>query len=771
MTIMSHSLSFSCESESRLLEALASLNQISGAINRIGAEEVISSTDSLQLIVESAIRVVPGSSAVIYTYDERRGIFERESRVAASLKQTEGQTGSKGQDGGIPADDFPRPNGIGTRAIQQRRILVSYEQSDVDVHPYHAARGVKVVGAFPLIVADQRVGVLYIYLHEARPFTRLELLMLENFANQAAMTIYHTQQLARMRRNLARKEEELRHLRRAGMLISSRLKLEETLEAILQLALEMTDAHYGIFRLLDKSGKHLVTHVYAGDALKKPRTEAIPLDSNSIMAYVARTRQSVLIHDLQSEPWVTMYYPLDTDLHMRSELAVPLIDASGRLEGVLNLESPEVGAFDEDDRHLLEFLGIYAVNTIQEMRLLNAVEEASRRLFSQPYEQVLAFLTEAACDLLNVQSSALWLRQENELVLAASTGGVHSERLPLEGSLAGLAVLSREAVISDDVANDPRFYRHDLAKEQGWRRALIVPLLGGEEKQPIGAFGILDTLPTFASPADLEYPTWRDWDRKVLTFLAHYAVLTVQKERHQRALRAAEEQHSVAEMFAAMGDIASNLLHYLNNKVGMIPVRVQSIQEKRSSLLEEDSYLARNLEEIQRCAMEAMQTVRENLFHLHPIWLEPTFVSACLNEAIHSIKLPAEIEIRIDGIQSLPPVVAARQSLIFVFANLLENASDAMQGRGLIEIRGQTKADWIEITVSDSGPGIPPALADRIFELNFSGRNPARPGKLGFGLWWIKMLMTRLGGSIELDLSVPRGASFRLRLPRYKEAS
>ncbi len=108
-----------------------------------------------------------------------------------------------------------------------------------------------------LIVVEQVVGVLYVYLREDRPFSRLELLMLDNFVNQAAMAIYHTRRLASMRRDLARKEDELNRLNRAGMLISSRLKLEETLESILQLALDMTDAHYGIFRLLDRSGENL----------------------------------------------------------------------------------------------------------------------------------------------------------------------------------------------------------------------------------------------------------------------------------------------------------------------------------------------------------------------------------------------------------------------------------------------------------------------------------------------------------------------------------
>ena len=126
------------------------------------------------------------------------------------------------------------------RTIQRRRRILSYEEPDLDVHPYHAARGVKAVACFPLIVAEQAVGVLYIYLFEEREFTHLEQLMLDNFVNQAAMAIYNARRLAGIRRDLARKQEELNRLRRAALLISSRLRLEETLESILQLALEVT---------------------------------------------------------------------------------------------------------------------------------------------------------------------------------------------------------------------------------------------------------------------------------------------------------------------------------------------------------------------------------------------------------------------------------------------------------------------------------------------------------------------------------------------------
>ena len=205
------------ETETRLLKALASLNQISNTINHIGSGDVISSADSLQLIVESAILVVPGSSAVIYTFDELHGKFELMSRVSAEPEGIE-----------VPPspnvdDDHPRPNGIGIRTILRRRSVLSYQEPDLEVHPYHSSLGVKAVGCFPLIVVDQVVGVLYVYLHEERHFTQLELLMLDNFVNQAAMAIYHARRLADVHRDLRRKEEELSRLHRAGMLISSRL--------------------------------------------------------------------------------------------------------------------------------------------------------------------------------------------------------------------------------------------------------------------------------------------------------------------------------------------------------------------------------------------------------------------------------------------------------------------------------------------------------------------------------------------------------------------
>jgi signal transduction histidine kinase len=269
----------------------------------------------------------------------------------------------------------------------------------------------------------------------------------------------------------------------------------------------------------------------------------------------------------------------------------------------------------------------------------------------------------------------------------------------------------------------------------------------------------------FSANDDASHFIESEWDKKVLTCLAYYAALAVQHASHQDELRAAQEQRAVAETFAAIGDIAANVLHNLNNKVGTIPVRIQGIRDKSRSALAADSYLNTNLNEIERSANEAMESVRDNLSHLRPITLADVNVARCVTSAVEAAKLPPEIRVELHGLAELPPVAAAYRSLSLVFTNLLDNARDAMQGAGSISISGTAGGDWVEILLADSGPGITPELHDRIFELSYSGRGQARGSKLGFGLWWVKSLLARLEGSIAVESDGEHGATFRIRLP------
>jgi signal transduction histidine kinase len=747
-TMLGSSASTHAENDALLLAALARAVEIGASINRLGPADPAGVQATLRLIVESAIAIAPDVSAVIYTYDARRRAFDPASRVAA------------GERADASVDDFPRPAGLGVRAVGQLRPVLSYEEPDLAIHPAKTAAGAQVVACLPLVVAEQAVGALYVYRRQARPFTQLELLLLHNFVNQAAMAISHAGRLAGVQADLARKEEELRRLRHAGLLISSRTRLDETLEAILQMALEVTGARYGILRLADKGGQNLIAAAIVGERLGRPAIEALPLNATSIMGYVGVTRQPLCIPDVRVPPWSRIYYPLDRALEMRAELAVPLIGASGRLIGVLNLESPAVGAFSEADSHLLQSLATQAVIAIQEVRLLDALQETAERLLTQPAQQVLEHLVALACELLGGSASAIWLLSDETLTLAAASAGhVRGDRLTLHESLTGQAILTRGCVTCADVRAEPRFGWPHLAQAQGWTRALIVPLLSASDREPVGAFSV------YGAANDEGRFAASDWDKKILGILAHYAALAVRNAESQAALQTAQEQRATAETFAAVGDIAANLLHRLNNKVGAIPVRVEGIEDKCAAALAVDPYLAANLHQIGQSGREAMEAVRYSLAHLQPMPLAPVGVAQCVADALASSHLPPGVQVEVVGLADLPPVSAHARGLTFVFNNLLENAAEAMGERGKVEIRGSTRRGWVEVSVSDSGPGIPPELRSRIFELNFSGPRRARPDKLGFGLWWVRTLMTRLGGTIAVESDGRHGASFRLRLP------
>lgn len=721
-----------------LLSVLENLNRIGRAINQIGAEASENEHAVLQQIVESAIQVIPGSAAVIFTYNEAQKSFDPQSRVSAG-EFVQGLAGEK-----------PRPKGFGFRAIEQKRPILSYEEVDLDIDPVKRKQGAQTLVCFPLIVAREPVGVLYVYLKEERRFTRLELLMLENFTNQAAMALYQAHHLANVSRDLARKEEQMARLQRASMIISSRLRLEETLEAILQMALEVTNAQYGIFRLLDPVRNVLVTRAYAGEGLGHPFVQELPLDQPSISAWVVKNRQSVLIPDLTAQPWSKIYFPLDANLSMKSELAVPLISSSGRLEGVLNLESPRKNAFSEEDRLLLQSLATHAVIAIHEVRLLDALQEISQLLLTQPEEVVLKRLVSLAKDLLDSLVCGIWMLDEQRLILRVAES---EEKISLKFIVPEISeILNSEKEIFQIPAES---FLMEIPQELP-ASAWVVPIGSLPE---YGAGGILLVYPVFAKGAENE------WEKKVLSLLAHYAEMAIFFSSHQKELRQAQEQRSVAEMFAAVGDIATNLLHQLNNKIGTIPVRIQSIQDRRQELLSQDPYLSNHLEEIERSATEAMRIVRKNLSHLHPVQIVPVNLATCIQEAIQMANLGAEIEVQVENLQNLPEIAGAQYNLALAFANLLENASHAMEGRGKIIISGSQSSSWVEVVVRDFGPGIPPEMHQRIFELNFSSGSPSHAGKLGFGLYWVKALMIRLGGSVDVESDGMSGTAFRLRFP------
>jgi signal transduction histidine kinase/GAF domain-containing protein len=724
---------------------LAHLAQVGAALSQVSAGEARGASAVLQLIQDNAALDIPGAALHIYPHDGNWSDFNPGDYPPPGPASSS-----------APLDEH-LARSLASRAIERKQRVIVEPGSNPAILP---SQELEAVACWPLFVAGKLQGLLFAQLRPPRPFTESELLILENYAQLSGLALSAIQQSSTGQQETARRERELRRLRRAGMLISSKSSLKGTLEIILRMALEVTEAQYGIFRLVDESGTNLVTLAIAGDNLGKPAVEMLPIDGNSIMGIVALQREPLIIPDLSQEPWRDVYYPFDRELVMLSELAVPLIGASGRLEGVLNLESPHLSAFSKQDRYILQIFATQAVIAIQEARLLSTLREISELLLLQPLHEYHQTLVARACDLLNVSTSHIWLRDQAELLLQA--GPVlepPGRRIPLSDPFWGLAVRSGQPVFCAEgcvgFLDNPAYPVPML--ETGF--ALAMPLLPGEEQGPLGVFSI-------ANPSsELHDEDQAEWYKKVLSILGYYALLAIQYHTHQETLRSVQEQKALAETFAAVGDLSVNLMHSLNNKIGTIPVRVESIQAKSRPALEADPYLAQNLEEIQRNAAEAIKIVQENLFHLRPIQLTPVTVAECVQEALSSIQLPPGVRFETQGLEDLPPVLAGRKRLAFVFANLIENSLDAIGGQGQIRVAGLCQEEVVEIRVADDGPGIDPALHERIFEFNYSTRASDRPEKLGFGLWWVKTLIVRFGGTLSVESDGRHGTTFCFTLP------
>jgi GAF domain-containing protein len=749
-------------SDSYLLSALTILRESAAEINRLSAENT--TADAMRLIADTAIRLVDqvkadDPSTIIWTYDPERAAFDPASRISAGERVESA------------ADDFPRPDGMGARAIRHRMRILSYEEPSLPMQGNKLLAGVRTMACYPLMAAEKPTGALYIALKSERRFTPEELLSLDLLASQAAVALHNTRRFEGFNRALQRKVDELERLHSAEQLISSRSNLEETLRGILRTAVELTRASHGSFRLIDKRAGTLRLAALSGEETipSNPVEPDLAVDENSsVVGWSAKRRQPVRIDDLRTAPWNGIYRPLHSKGHMLSELATPLLGAGGTLEGVINLESPRTGAFSEDDQRLMETLATQAVIALQEARLLEALEEVTARMVRWPLDKLLEFIIQQACDLINASHGVVWVLSAadpgNLVVRAATAGHTPGETLPLAGSMTGDSLRERRPLISADVGGDPRFLRHDLARTMGWVSGLIVPLLM-RDGTPRGALTLYTSEPR----------TFSEWDQRLLTWLANHTAIAIQDAEALDQLAQARERQTLAETFAALGDVAANLLHRVNNLVGIIPVRVQGVLEKRPGV-NDDAYLSAALAEIEDNARAAMAAAREAMAYLRPVKLQPTSVEVCFRTALERLDLPEGIAAETEGLDSLPKVMAGEEQLRLVFFNLMENAADALAGEGpsagrpeVIRVTGRTITDplggpaqMVEILFSDTGPGVPDDRRENIFDLAFSTKRS--PRKLGFGLWWVKTLITRLGGEIRLA-DCGEGCAFLIRLP------
>ena len=122
-----------------------------------------------------------------------------------------------------------------------------------------------------------------------------------------------------------------------------------------------------------------------------------------------------------------------------------------------------------------------------------------------------------------------------------------------------------------------------------------------------------------------------------------------------------------------------------------------------------------------------------------------------------------DVELRPRFAENLPKVSVDPEQIRRVVINLIDNAIEAMDQRGTIEIStAHDEANsLVRIVVADNGPGIPPAERDKLFLPYYSTK---RRGS-GLGLAIVRRIVAEHGGSIDVTDNSPRGTRFAIELP------
>ena len=142
----------------------------------------------------------------------------------------------------------------------------------------------------------------------------------------------------------------------------------------------------------------------------------------------------------------------------------------------------------------------------------------------------------------------------------------------------------------------------------------------------------------------------------------------------------------------------------------------------------------------------------------------PTDLHQLLEDALSLYRgLFTEVEIRPKYAAQLPKVSVDPEQMRRVVINLIDNAIEAMERRGAIDVETchDAKNNLIRVVVADNGPGIPSAEREKLFLPYYSTKQRGS----GLGLAIVRRIVAEHGGSIDVTDNTPRGTRFAIELP------
>jgi signal transduction histidine kinase len=707
------------------------------------------------------------------------------------------------------ADMLPLTRGLlGPRAVLDRRTIHSIDrlvQADggeyAESRDYVLRTGIRTMLAIPLILAGEATGVINIRRTEVRPFTDRQIELLKIFADQAVIAIENTRLFEAEQARTREVTERTRELSEAleqqtvtadvlKVISRSALDLQRVLDALVESAARLCNAYDALIFQVFGDRLRLVAHHGQIPTARPVGQLAVPLVGGRIGVRAILDRRTIHIADMLAEG---DGYPVSRknalQVGYRTVLAVPLVHAGDAIGAIL-IRRAEVRPFTERQIELVNTFADQAVIAIENTRLFEAEQARTRELAERTQEltealeyqtaisdvlgvigrskfdvqPVLTAIVSTACRLCHAHDASIALRQEEWLEFAAVRGSSLRPilRLPLAGSsVAGRAVLERKPIHIHDALTvlDEFPAAREYAVSQGHRTVLAVPLI--REDHAVGCLFL----------RRLVVQPFSEKQIALLGTFADQAVIAIENTRLFEEIAQKSRELEIASQHKSQ--FVANMSHELRTPLAAMLGYAELLQEgiygappeKFLPILTRIRSNGKHLLGLINTVLD-ISKIEAGQFKLNLAEYALSSIVEIVMVATESLAATKKLAFKTEIAKGLPYGLGDEQRLTQVLLNLVGNAIKFTDA-GEVHITAGAKDGLFEVSVSDTGPGIPREECGRIFEKfrQVDNSNTRAKGGTGLGLAIAREIVEMHGGRIWVESALGQGSTFRVELP------
>jgi len=639
--------------------------------------------------------------------------------------------------------------------------------------------GLRTLVVIPLLGKDRVIGTINLAARRSRSFDAEDLAFLQAIGNQAGIVIENSQLYAQTKRRL----EQLAAVHATSLDVVGQLDLQDLFRAIVERATKLLHGKDGGLSLSfpERGELELVATCQPDD---DRLGKAIPLGQGAL-GHAVSVGEPLVISDYDSYPHRLAGYPQGA---YRAAAIVPLRWGQDTLGVLAVADDAEDRTFDEDDVDTLQLFAAYASLALQNARLytelkrqlsdsqaLLDVAEAITATLDLP--ELLDRIVRAAVDTIPKAESAvihLLTPTSDELVVRAASYRQGSAswdpemgKLKVGQGIAGCVIREGRMINIADVAEDPRFVRFPGTRP--FKSLVVAPLSSCREK--------LGTLSLTSKAKDAFDPH----DERLLALLSAQASVAIARARlHEETVRRAEE---VKEAYQALRQVerlkdefVARVSHEIKSPLAPMRIALErtldgafgSLNETQREMI--DIALA-NLDRLNATTTDLLDVVRLGAEGEEDI--QQTFdLCSLVEESVAAMRPRAEaasvnLATRFDDGPLM--VLADRRKIGQVVSNLLSNAIKFNRPSGEVTVHVRESGDeWAEVSVVDTGIGIPAEELDKIFGRFYQveGHIAREYQGLGLGLAIVKEYVELAGGTVRVESEEGKGSTFTFTVPR-----